>query len=242
MAIHPYPVELETTLSTREGLKFCVRPIRPDDADAEQAFVSGLSEETRYLRFMDHMHELTPPMLARFTQVDYDRELALVVLDGRSRPDRIVGVARYVAYPDGRSAEFAVVVADELQGKGVGYGLMRLLIAAARERGLERLVGYVLAINAPMLKLMAALGFEAGPDPGDREQVIVTLELDGGRNSRKGEKGQSKPARDTCSVRMSSHSRADPPSPSRKLRSFSERDGWSEQCQESGAIGDRSSS
>jgi len=187
--LHPYPVELETTLSTRDGLKLRVRPIRPDDADAEQAFVSGLSEETRYRRFMNQMHELTPSMLARFTQVDYDRELALVVLDGRSRPHRIVGVARYVADPDGRSAEFAVVVADELQGNGVGYGLMGLLNAAARRRGLERLVGNVLATNAPMLKLMAALGFQARPDPGDREQVIVTLELDGGRKSGKGEKG-----------------------------------------------------
>ena len=188
MAIHPYPAELETTLTTRDGRKLRVRPIRPEDAAAEQAFVSGLSEETRYRRFMHHLHELTPQMLARFTQVDYDRELALVALDDTAKSQSIVGVARYVTNPEAEAAEFAVVVADALQGQGIGHGLMRLLIAAARRRGLKRIVGYVLAINAPMLKLMAALGFEARPDPGDREQVIVTRDLDVSRLSAAAEK------------------------------------------------------
>ena len=188
MAIHPYPAELETALTTHDGRKLRVRPIRPEDAAAEQAFVSGLSEETRYRRFMHHLHELTPQMLARFTQVDYDRELALVALATTPQGQSIVGVARYVTTPDAETAEFAVVVADELQGKGTGRGLMRLLISAARRRGLKRLIGYVLAANTPMLKLMAALGFETRPDPGDREQVIVTLDLDVPRASGVGEK------------------------------------------------------
>jgi len=188
MAIHPYPAELETTLTTRDGRKLRVRPIRPEDAAAEQAFVSGLSEETRYRRFMHHLHELTPQMLARFTQVDYDRELALVALAATPQGENIVGVARYVTTPDAETAEFAVVVADELQGKGTGHGLMRLLVNAARKRGLKRLIGYVLAVNAPMLKLMAAMGFEVRPDPGDREQVIVTLDFDVPRASTGAEK------------------------------------------------------
>jgi acetyltransferase len=188
MAIHPYPAELETSLTTRDGRKLRVRPIRPEDAAAEQAFVSGLSEETRYRRFMHHLHELTPQMLARFTQVDYDRELALVALAATPQGENIVGVARYVTTPDAETAEFAVVVADELQGKGTGHGLMRLLVNAARKRGLKRLIGYVLAVNAPMLKLMAAMGFELRPDPGDREQVIVTLDFDVPRASTGAEK------------------------------------------------------
>jgi len=182
MAIHPYPAELETTLKLKDGRILRVRPIRPEDAVAERAFVSGLSDETRYRRFMHHLHDLTPQMLARFTQVDYDRELALIALQGK-RPERIVAVARYVANPDAESAEFAIVVADALQGHGLGRALMRLLIACARRRGFRRLVGTVLATNASMLAMIAGLGFVSKPDPNDREQMISVLELDGTRKA-----------------------------------------------------------
>ena len=78
MAIHPYPIELVGDATLRDGTTLHVRPIRPEDAELERAFVNGLSEETRYFRFFYRLHELTPAMLARFTQVDYDREMALV--------------------------------------------------------------------------------------------------------------------------------------------------------------------
>jgi acetyltransferase len=182
MAIHPYPAELETTLKLKDGRILRVRPIRPEDAVAERAFVAGLSDESRYRRFMHHLHDLTPQMLARFTQVDYDRELALIALQGR-RPEKIVAVARYVANPDAESAEFAIVVADALHGHGLGRALMRLLIACARRRGFRRLVGTVLATNAPMLAMIGGLGFVSKPDPNDREQMISTLELDGAKKT-----------------------------------------------------------
>ena len=177
MAIHPYPVELETTVTVKGARRLRVRAIRPEDAEAERAFVAGLSEESRYTRFMQHLHELTPQMLARFTQVDYDRELALIALDGRPRAEKIVAVARYVGNPDGESAEFAVVVADAWQGRGLAQTLMRMLIGCARTRGFRRLDGVILATNAAMLALMDRLGFKTIPDPNDREQVIATLEL-----------------------------------------------------------------
>ena len=96
MAIHPYPIELETTVTIKRGRRLRVRAIRPEDADAERAFVAGLSDESRYTRFMHHLQELTPQMLARFTQVDYDRELALIALDGKARSgeDRCGGALR----------------------------------------------------------------------------------------------------------------------------------------------------
>jgi acetyltransferase len=173
MAIHPYPVELETVLTLKGGATLRVRPIRPEDAAMERAFVAGLSDQSRYLRFMQHLPALTPQMLARFTQVDYDRELALIALDGEA----IVAVARYVANPDRESAEFAIAVADAWQGKGLAYALMRMLIRCAGRRGFKRLIGGVLAVNAPMLALATALGFVAEPDPDARDQFIVTLEL-----------------------------------------------------------------
>jgi acetyltransferase len=177
MAIHPYPIELETTVTIKRGRRLRVRAIRPEDADAERAFVADLSDESRYTRFMHHLQELTPQMLARFTQVDYDRELALIALDGKAAAEKIVAVARYVANPDGESAEFAVVVADAWQSRGLAQALMRMLIDCARTRGFRRLDGVILATNSAMLALMARLGFKTTPDPNDREQVIATLAL-----------------------------------------------------------------
>jgi acetyltransferase len=181
MAIHPYPVELETTLALPDSTRLRVRPIRPEDAHLERAFVAGLSDETRYRRFMQHLHELTPQMLARFTQVDYDRELALIALDAMSgrgkQREKIVAVARYVGNPDRESAEFAITVADAWQGRGLGHAMMEQLIARARDRGYARLIGNVLAINTPMLGLASNLGFSRALDPEDPEQVIVTLDL-----------------------------------------------------------------
>jgi acetyltransferase len=178
MAIHPYPVELVGTIELRDGTVLPVRPICPEDAELERAFVHGLSDETRYFRFFYQLHELTPAMLARFTQVDYDRELALVAL-ATAADDReeIVGVARYIANPDHESAEFAIVIADAWQHRGVARGLMHGLIAAARRRGLTRLTGSVLRANQNMLHFTAALGFRTRDDPDDPEQVAVELAL-----------------------------------------------------------------
>ncbi len=184
MAIHPYPIELETEIRLKGGVSLRVRPIQPEDATMEQAFVGALSEQSRYYRFMQHLPSLTPQMLARFTQVDYDRELALVALDDASGTDHIVGVVRYVANWDKESAEFAITIADAWQGRGLGYAMMKMLIECARRRGFKRLVGSVLAINRSMQGLAVALGFVVQPDPDDREQVIATLELTPQRRAR----------------------------------------------------------
>lgn len=180
MAIHPYPVELEGHLRLPDGTVLAMRPVRPEDAEIERRFVAGLSEETRYFRFFYRLHELTPAMLGRFTQVDYDRELALLAL--APDPDApgnesMVGVARYIANLDHESAEFAVVVADAWQGRGVAYGLMQALIARARARGLRRIEGAVLRTNTRMIRFTQRLGFTLRDDPGDADQVTMILDL-----------------------------------------------------------------
>ena len=177
MAIHPYPVELVTEVTLAGGARLGVRPIRPEDAEQERAFVAGLSEETRYFRFFYQLHELTPAMLARFTQVDYDREMALVAIDEAGGAPVFVGVARYSMNPDRESAEFAVVVADAWQGRGVARMLMGRLVACARARGLRRLEGLVLRANRNMLKFTEAFGFTTSEDPDDPNQVGVVLLL-----------------------------------------------------------------
>ena len=118
-------------------------------------------------------------MLARFTQVDYDRELALVALTPRddSRPAAFAGVARYIANPDRSTAEFAVVVADAWQRRGVARLLMRGLIVCAKRRGFERLTGTILRVNEPMLAFVRSLGFVVADDGEDPAQVVATLSL-----------------------------------------------------------------
>ena len=155
MAIHPYPEELDGELRLRDGRVVRVRPIRPEDAAREKRFFERLSERSRYQRFMQYMRELPPKLLARFTQLDYDRELALVAL----WEDEIVAVGRYAPNADGVSAEFALTVADDWQGKGLGHALLERLVAAARDAGYEALVGIILEANRDMLELAAHLGF-----------------------------------------------------------------------------------
>ncbi len=180
MAIHPYPVELEGQITLRDGTVLLTRPIRPEDAEMERRFVAGLSDQTKFFRFFYRLHELTPAMLGRFTQVDYDRELALLALapePGAPGGQQILGIARYIANLDHESAEFAVVVADAWQGRGVASLLMKALIACAKKKGLERLVGTVLRANHNMVRFCQGLGFEIKDDPEDPEQVVAILNV-----------------------------------------------------------------
>jgi len=158
-----YPVRARL----RDGSEIVIRPIGPEDADREQAFVRALSPQSRYFRFMSGLRELPIDMLYRFTHPDFQRELALVALSGESPATRQIGVARCVADEDRASAEFAVVVADDWQNRGVGTRLLCELMRAARAAGLRRLWGDILAGNSQMLGLMAALGFELRSPPED---------------------------------------------------------------------------
>lgn len=159
MAISPYPVHLVQRWQLPDGTPATVRPIRPEDAEMHQTFVRGLSEETKYYRFMSTMHELTPKLLVRFTQIDYDREMALLAVMEQDGAEVELGVARYVINADRDSCEFALVVGDAWQGKGIGSKLMISLMDVAREKGLRSIEGDVLSANHNMLKLMSALGF-----------------------------------------------------------------------------------
>jgi acetyltransferase len=163
-----------------------VRPIHPDDAQMLQVLVKSLSPESRYFRFVSSMHELPPSMLARFTLIDYDREMALVAVfkersasaDGTiTETERIVGVSRYITNPDQTSCEFSLVVADDFSGKGLGSRLMESIMDVAREKGLSEIDGLVLTHNAGMLKLMRSLGFTVKSFDEDPDFKLVTHAL-----------------------------------------------------------------
>jgi acetyltransferase len=167
MAIHPYPAHLVSRQGLSDGTELTIRPIRPEDADIEQAFIRGLSQESRYFRFISALQELSPAQLARFTQIDYDREMALIAVLERETPETQIGVARYITNPDGESCEFALVVADAWQHKGVGHRLMDSLMDVARGKGLKRMIGDVLASNRNMLNLVSGMGFSIGQSQED---------------------------------------------------------------------------
>jgi acetyltransferase len=178
MAIHPYPAHLVSEWTAPNGVRLTVRPIRPEDAEIERDFVRQLSPEARYYRFMSTMRELSPQTLARFTQIDYDREMALIAVVARNGRAEEVGVARYVTNPDGTSCEFAIVVADEWQEHGLGHHLMSQLIEIARSRGLATMSGDILAVNQPMLAFVANLGFAIGEVKGEADLKRATLALE----------------------------------------------------------------
>jgi len=159
MAIYPYPAHLISQWQLADGSNITIRPIRPEDAEIEQAFVCGLSDESRYMRFMFSVQELSQSMLVRFTQIDYSREMALLAVTTEEDRETELGVARFAINPDADSCEFALVIADNMQGKGLGQKLMSALMDAARGKGLKIMSGEVLKTNANMLKLMNRLGF-----------------------------------------------------------------------------------
>jgi acetyltransferase len=178
MAIHPYPSDLARRWQLPDGRDVRIRPILPEDATMEREFVESLSPESRYYRFMYRMDKLSPRMLARFTQIDYDREMALVVvLEENGNETRILAVARYVTNPDGESCEFALTVADDMQRQGIGRQLMQSLMNAARDRGLEVMEGDVLAVNRKMLRFCEELGFRLVRSADDPEVMAVRRHL-----------------------------------------------------------------
>jgi acetyltransferase len=167
MAIHPYPSHLVTRVQLADGTDIVLRPIRPEDAELEAAFVHNLSPQSKYMRFMQTLQELTPEMLVRFTQIDYDRELALVAVTEQDGREVEIAVTRYSMNPDGQSCEFALVVADAWQRKGIGSRLLAMLIDAARARGFRTMEGQVLAENDAMLSLVRRFGFRVRRSRGD---------------------------------------------------------------------------
>jgi len=177
MAIHPYPANFVQPWQLPDGRLVTIRPIRPEDAGIEQEFVKGLSDESRYFRFMNTLRELTPTMLVRFTQIDYDREMAFIAVTEERDREVEIGVVRYITNPDGETCEFALVVADQWHRHGLGRRLMELLIEVARSRGLKAMVGHILANNPRMLELCADLGFAIGDAPDDPGQRRATLGL-----------------------------------------------------------------
>jgi acetyltransferase len=183
LAIHAYPNQYTALFRLSDGTELLIRVIRPEDEPLIIEFHAGHSEQTLRMRFFSLVKALSRDSLIRLCHLDYDREMALVALqrDADGKP-RIAGVSRYYLNPATGDAEFAVVVGDAWQGRGLGRQLMTRLIEVARQRGVGRLVGLVLRENTPMLKLTADLGFAAAAT-ADMGVVRVVLPLQEGASA-----------------------------------------------------------
>ncbi len=147
LVISPYPNQYETK-TVREGIgDVFIRPIRPDDAPLLLELFESLSPRSIYNRFFSLLKSLSHNMLARFTQIDYDREIALVALCKTETNEKILGVARVINEIDQKHAEFSVLVGDPWQGKGIGAELLQRCLSIAKERNLETVYGQVLSEN-----------------------------------------------------------------------------------------------
>jgi acetyltransferase len=177
-AIRPYPKELERQVEW-EGRRLMLRPIRPEDENTLGDLLNSLAAEDSRMRFFDTMRKLPRTQLARFTQIDYEREMSLVAIerdaDGR---ERSLGEVRLVADPDNVVAEFALVVDSTLKGRGLGRLLMASIIDYARSRGIRELRGETLAGNLRMQGLARHCGFtlQAGSEPGSIDLRLVLRE------------------------------------------------------------------
>ncbi|MGE5624513.1 MAG: bifunctional acetate--CoA ligase family protein/GNAT family N-acetyltransferase [Bacillota bacterium] len=178
LAIKPYPKELEQDIAARDGRRFRLRPIVPEDEPALGRTFDLLTPEEVRQRFHVPMKAFPHTLAARLTQIDYDREMALVLTGADGPADReIQGVVRYAADPDNEKAEFALLVRQAFGRQGLGLQMLERLAAYARSRGVGEFFGLVLADNPAMRGLCRRLGFKEAPVTGETSVVQVSLKL-----------------------------------------------------------------
>lgn len=175
--IRPYPVEWERRVTLQDGETVLVRPIKPEDERLYEGFLAHVTPEDLRLRLFAPQRQLSHKFLARLTQIDYAREIAFIAI--RETTGELLGVSRYSADPDYERAEYAVLARSDLKGKGLGWLLMKQLIAHGQASGLKELFGSVLAENSTMLGMCRKLGFHVGIDPDDSAIRHVVLKIEG---------------------------------------------------------------
>jgi acetyltransferase len=172
-----YPAELERVWQPSGSAPLLLRPLRADDLDRERAFIEGLSAQTLYLRLQYSANSASERDLARLLDLDYYDRFAIAAIATEADEERIVGVSRYARIDASRRAECAIVVADAWQGRGLGSELMRALVTAAAERGIDCLEGTTLAENGRIAEWARRFGFAVRTQPNSGGLVLVHLDL-----------------------------------------------------------------
>ena len=176
LVISPYPQHLERHDLTDLDMPLFIRPIKPEDAALFTELFNTLTPTSIYYRFFSVVKSLTPEILARFTQIDYDREISFVALDDRAGEEQMLGIANIIGEPDGKRGEFSVLIGDPWQGVGIGAKLLLQCLRIAQERGMEIVWGTVLSENIYMLGLGKKLGFTVTPGE-DGSEFKLTIDL-----------------------------------------------------------------
>lgn len=173
MVISPYPTRYTMPWKLTDGTEVLLRPIRSEDEPMIADLLATVSAETLRFRFFGSVPEFDHPRLVRFTNIDYDREMAVVAELTRGKKRRIIGVGRLLGDPERGEGEFSVIVHDEFQQKGLGVKLTDIIIGIAQEKGFHEIVGHIDAQNRRMLQVADKLGFTAER----AEEGVVDVEL-----------------------------------------------------------------
>lgn len=177
LVVSSYPAQVERRAFAKDGMPFLLRPIKPEDATILMDLFNTLSPTSIYFRFFRPIQTLSHEMLARFTQIDYDRDVVLVAVRQGTSGEAMVGVVRLMRTADIGKAEFAIVVGDPWQGRGVGVALLEHCLGIAAERGIKTVWGMVLPENTTMIDLGRKVGFSVRRIPGARE-LELCIDLD----------------------------------------------------------------
>ncbi|OJY94885.1 MAG: hypothetical protein BGP25_06860 [Lysobacterales bacterium 63-13] len=159
------------------GTKLLIRAIRKDDVELERDFIERMSPEARRMRFLAHVNAPSEELLKSLTDLDFDRQMALVAIIDHHGKEVEIGVSRYATGADRTAGECAVTVDDDWQHRGIGTLLMRRLIEVARARGLKRLFSIDDPGNEKMQELAGDLGFSRHFDPQNPHEVVHSLDL-----------------------------------------------------------------
>jgi acetyltransferase len=174
-AVRPYPTEWERHLTLKDGTKILARPVRPEDEHLYPPFLAKVTQQDLRLRFFAPVKEFGHVFIVRFTQLDYARAMAFIVIEEAT--GEMLGVARLHANSNYDTAEYAVLVRSDLKGQGLGWLLMQIIIEYARCEGLRTVEGQVLKENSTMLRMCGELGFSISPDPQDADICVVRLPI-----------------------------------------------------------------
>jgi acetyltransferase len=175
LVMTPYPTRLIVPWRLPDGTEVLLRPIRPEDEPLQHEMLSTLSEESLRARFFQTIKSITHEMHIRLCNIDYNREMAIVAEIKQNEKRRIIGIVRLIIEPDFKKGEFAVIVHDDYQGKGLAYKLLDMVIGIAQEKGLEEFYGYIQPGNQKMLKACSRLGMVGEKIPDGLIRMKLSL-------------------------------------------------------------------
>ncbi|NNF34055.1 MAG: bifunctional acetate--CoA ligase family protein/GNAT family N-acetyltransferase [Saprospiraceae bacterium] len=178
LVIPPYPRELNEEWTMRDGTETLIRPIKPEDEPMEKELFERISKQTEYFRFFGYLGKVDHDMLTRFTQIDYDREIALIAKVMEDGKKTMAGVVRLVSDANNESAEFAILVVDKYQGQGLGNKFMDKIMKIAEDRGIKKVYASVLHANVVMLHMFRKRGFTIRHEDGQTSYAEKLLKVE----------------------------------------------------------------